>query len=431
MADEFAQFKRQATAGDEFQQYKKPSGATATPTPMAEAYAHPGGVKQWLTDLESDLRYGGSQTVVGRGLKKMGYQAPESLGGEGGNAGRMIVSPLTGTTYAAHGVAEAASGHPIRGAGQVLSGIGEASEIPMQFVAPETAEITANTAARIADSPANQALGKGALASARVAARELPKVAIKHIPYIGKVATDLGNKASAAYREAASAAPSVTEAAGLPEVEAARPAAEAHLRNVIGTKPTPDALGTIPPTAARQSDVLATLPQESEGLRQVEIARPQAESFLRKVIGPTQQPDISRSNVGELLNQGLGGKALAPKVPIKSQLENVTPVVPKESSVVESHTYNPEAQELRVKTKNGGEYIHGDVTPEQAQKFAAAESKGKAWNELRNNSTLVAKVVNGKRIPMKPSGPRIATPNDLTPVLEESVKQARAKKASE
>lgn len=102
----------------------------------AEVRAHPGGVAQWLTDLESDLRYGGTQTAIGRGLKKIGYQGAESLGGEEGTAGKTIISPLTGPVFAAHGVV---TGKPL----EVLSGIGEAAELPMQFAAPETKELEA------------------------------------------------------------------------------------------------------------------------------------------------------------------------------------------------------------------------------------------------------------------------------------------------
>jgi hypothetical protein len=128
----------------------------------AEMSAKPAGAKQWLTDLESDLRYGGEQTVVGRALKAAGYQGAESLGGMEGTAGKTLVSPLTGPVFAAHGVAEAASGHPLRGAGEVLSGIGETSQIPMAFAAPETAEAAAPVVGKV---------GQTGLAVAKAAAK--------------------------------------------------------------------------------------------------------------------------------------------------------------------------------------------------------------------------------------------------------------------
>lgn len=115
----------------------------------AEMSAKPTGARQWLTDLESDLRYGGDQTIVGKALKKAGYQGAESLGGMEGTAGKMMVSPLTGPVFAAHGVAELASGNVKRGAGEILSGIGEAAEIPMNMAAPEEGEMAAEGANRV------------------------------------------------------------------------------------------------------------------------------------------------------------------------------------------------------------------------------------------------------------------------------------------
>ena len=73
-----------------------------------------------------------------------------------------------------------------------------------------------------------------------------------------------------------------------------------------------------------------------------------------------------------------------------------------ESSALKSYKYDPQAQEFEAYTPSGGHYVYGDVSPEQAAKFEAADSKGKAWNDIRQNSTLVAKVINGKRVPIKP-----------------------------
>lgn len=121
------------------------------------------------------------------------------------------------------------------------------------------------------------------------------------------------------------------------------------------------------------------------------------------------------AKLSDLLNQGLGGKALESGVTLRNQLpalkpgqagsiaESVAPGhTPVESSALKSYKYDPDAQEFESVTNTGAHYIHGDVSPDQAAAFEAASSKGKAWNELRKNSTLVAKVVNGKRIPVKP-----------------------------
>ena len=118
------------------------------------------------------------------------------------------------------------------------------------------------------------------------------------------------------------------------------------------------------------------------------------------------------TKIMDLLNQGLGGRGLEPNVPLKDQGGVVTPKpvetipeghTPVESSAIKSYKYDPATREFETVTQSGSRYIHGDVSPEQAQAFEAAKSKGKAWNDLRQNSTLVAKVVNGKRIPIRPS----------------------------
>ncbi len=122
------------------------------------------------------------------------------------------------------------------------------------------------------------------------------------------------------------------------------------------------------------------------------------------------------SKLSDLLNQGLGGKSLEPNVPLKNQGGVVTPPgsagsmatsvaeghTPVESSALKSYKYDPTTREFESVTNTGAHYIHGDVSPEQAAAFESAASKGKAWNELRKNSTRVAKVVNGKRVPVRP-----------------------------
>ena len=75
--------------------------------------------------------------------------------------------------------------------------------------------------------------------------------------------------------------------------------------------------------------------------------------------------------------------------------EGFTPV---KSSAIRGYRYNPAAQEFESITTGGQHYIHGEVTPDQVEAFQAAESKGKAWNQIRSQSPLVAKVVNGKRV---------------------------------
>jgi len=136
--------------------------------------------------------------------------------------------------------------------------------------------------------------------------------------------------------------------------------------------------------------------------------------------GPQPAP-ITKARVGNLLDQATGAKPLAKGIPIKQQLDRVTPA-PKESSVIKSHNYDPEAKELTLSTHNGQTYKYGDVSPEQAADFTSG-SKGQAFNRLKKSGSVLMEK-NG--IPVKPSGPSSASPDDLVPLLEESVRQAKA-----
>ena len=98
---------------------------------------------------------------------------------------------------------------------------------------------------------------------------------------------------------------------------------------------------------------------------------------------------------------------------------------PVDSSAIQSYKYDPDAREFQTLPKSGRTiYVHGDVSPDEAQAFADADSKGKAWTQIRNNP-LVAKIVNGVRIPVKP----VNTMDDLTDLLQKSLDQVNAKKA--
>jgi hypothetical protein len=119
------------------------------------------------------------------------------------------------------------------------------------------------------------------------------------------------------------------------------------------------------------------------------------------------------SKIANGVEQSLGGKGLAPDVPIGKQ-QVITPVpqeAPKlpqgftasdKSSALSGYKYDPATKEFEAISKGGYRYVYGDVSPEQFAKFEAAESKGTAWNEVRQSSPLTAKYVNDKRISVKP-----------------------------
>jgi hypothetical protein len=182
------------------------------------------------------------------------------------------------------------------------------------------------------------------------------------------------------------------------------------------------------------------------GRKGVVVAKPSAPTpkglmLSGEVTKPTSAPP---KPIGDLLNEGLGGKALKPNVPLRDQLSNsptkigVSPGhTPVESSAIKSYKYDPATKEFETVTNTGAVYVHGDVSPEQVKAFENADSKGKAWNDIKNNSTYVGKVVNGKRVAAKPIIGRSASPTDvpppsagdLTDVLKRSVASAKRPKS--
>lgn len=168
-------------------------------------------------------------------------------------------------------------------------------------------------------------------------------------------------------------------------------------------------------------------------------------------IAPAPKPvvNVKPAKVGELLNDSLGGRPLQPNVPLRQQMTAKPPAavtVPAghtavESSAIKSYSYDPASREFQSVTPSGATYIHGDVSPEQVEAFEAADSKGKAFNQLKQNSPLVGKVINGQRVNVQPpralgsAAPEVATPTkapavgeDLTPILQKSLEAAKRKK---
>lgn len=160
----------------------------------------------------------------------------------------------------------------------------------------------------------------------------------------------------------------------------------------------------------------------------------------------TPSVDVSRKAVGQAVDQSLGVEPLKPNVPLRDQVPSrlapkaePTPP-PKESSVIKSHVYDSQARELHITTHSNPNtvYVYGDVDPEQVAPFETG-SKGKAWAAFKQQSSpLVAKIVNGTRVPVKPmlsaadaaqdvTVNRLApaASDDLTAVLKQSVQQAK------
>jgi hypothetical protein len=236
--------------------------------------------------------------------------------------------------------------------------------------------------------------------------------------------------------------------------QAAAPSAPPTILSPIESTPTPN---TTPAAIEQQlNDALGGKPAEPliKGVSLRNQAAMQKARTLADLSGsatdapPTAGPTDLQSLLQKSLDQVNAKEAAAnpPAAPaskpgtvgdlptaIKKSLQQAEPLpegfTPVESSVLKGFKYSPEAREFESITNDGAHYIHGDVAPEEAQTFADAGSKGKAWSKLKSQSPLVAKVLDGKRVAMTKSAP--AGGEDFSSLLGESLKQAQARKLAE
>jgi hypothetical protein len=133
------------------------------------------------------------------------------------------------------------------------------------------------------------------------------------------------------------------------------------------------------------------------------------------------------------LERGLGNEAPAPAAqtaPAAAAAELPADFTPTpKSSALRGYKYDPAAREFEYITTDGSHYIRGDVAPEAADQFEKTavekDSFGKAWHELRQNpqgGVGVAKVINGKRVPIVKTAPL----TDLQQQIKESVPPSQA-----
>lgn len=111
-------------------------------------------IKQWMTNVANDIKYGTDQTGVGTLLKKMGAHGVYM--GNPQAVGDFMASLPLGLLKAGGGVADMHN-NPVQGMKDVGSGLLQASTMPGAFVAPEAAELSADTAGA-----ASSAVGEGA-----------------------------------------------------------------------------------------------------------------------------------------------------------------------------------------------------------------------------------------------------------------------------
>lgn len=194
-----------------------------------------------------------------------------------------------------------------------------------------------------------------------------------------------------------------------------------------------------PPTEVTQASSLyrgaSSPPDPTAGLGQIPVKSGQIRAKFDQQSAPTSS--FSRPNIQNLLNESLdAAPPLDPRAPIyqRGQItqqfpkaavapsEDLTPVLQKsldqvnasksadvpeghtlhDSSALRSSKYDSAANEFHARMTSGDTtYVYGDVAPEEAQAFAGADSKGKAYQQIKSSHPLVAKIVNGKRIAVK------------------------------
>ena len=147
-----------------------------------------------------------------------------------------------------------------------------------------------------------------------------------------------------------------------------------------------------------QTESASTSPLEVEP----EAAAPAPEAAAAIPSAPSAASPVTARDLERQLTESLGGKKLVPGVSLKNQPAAMGTSLPKDftpvkSSALKGYKYDPATREFESVTQGGQHYIHGDVSPEAAAAFEQADSKGKAWQKIRDNP-LVAKVVNGKRV---------------------------------
>jgi hypothetical protein len=230
---------------------------------------------------------------------------------------------------------------------------------------------------------------------------------------------------------------------GVTQPEANPEAVQANALLKPGASPSPepaDALGKLPPAAQSPAERLpaafqplpktpppvpGTVDQPFKSLTELPI--PAVNQAIKELGVSAPLPSLTaRANqIANLAVEGAGGKIpepLQPNVPLKNQgnggvVTKASGAIPEghtavDSSAVKSYKYDPAAKEIDITTPGGGRYVYGDIEPQQAAAFGKGEyqgmgkndapSVGKAWADVRNNSVLVKKMVNGKLVSVKP-----------------------------
>lgn len=302
----------------------------------------------------------------------------------------------------------------------------------------------------LATLPITSAVGAGAAGAAEKAfPRAFPMAAslaigeARKIPYVGKLIPPfaemapylMGGKSTPTEAPAPEGAPPANELTPIQQAWKARGGTLAGERPINHGNPVP----------------FRERPPVQEGATiNPSAGAPAVSAPAAPEIAPAPAVNVKPARVGELLNEGLGGRPLQPNVPLRQQMQAKPNIVAApeghtavESSAIKSYSYDPAKREFQSVTPSGATYIHGDVSPEQVAAFESATSKGKAFNQIKQNSVYVGKIVNGQRVNAQPPKAlssatpdvQIATPakvpavgEDLTGILQQSLEAARKKR---
>lgn len=301
-------------------------------------------------------------------------------------------------------------------------------------------------AADVADTPIAQAIKAGTEA----ALKELPKAAIKRVPYAGNVGADVVKAARDAYTEARNPNPGAPlPATPAPELlEANRKLADLMQPNVNAGAPLP----ATPPAQVLQAASLLRGPKPlvdpAAGLGQIPIRKlmetptPAAldKAVIDSVTAPVKRTPIPMKKIGAAVDDALGvaqpaAPKFAPRTSLKNQIaaqqlpEGFT-ATPK-SSHVRGYQYNPETETIDAVTDTG-RYRHAGVTQDLFDKFKATaeDSPGTAWKQLRDGPgvTPLGKVnaageVGSPRI--KPHSQTFGPETDLAQQIKDSSPPAK------
>lgn len=158
------------------------------------------------------------------------------------------------------------------------------------------------------------------------------------------------------------------------------------------------------------------------GLGQIPVRSPGQAGSIADSISQTSAPQRGSlrqmvNDVGDQVGKSLNASPPPnPKEPIyqrgnlSSQMQGGDSDLPQghtavQSSALKSYRYIPESNEFHAQygSGNGTVHVFGDVSPEEAQQFEQAKSKGQAMQQVKNGHPLVAKIINGRRQAVTPT----------------------------